>query len=87
VTELVCMTDGVSVVVSRAGPLVHVDELPPHTDEHVIAPVNKDWWWEHVGARSALKAAAEDMLAHHATLHPSAGCEWAEKLGRAVKTA
>lgn len=84
----VCVYDGVPVTVSSRGVLVHLDSLPKgvEPDHDVIAVPEIDFrLFEE--KRFSLKAAAEDMLAHHATLHPEAGCEWAVALQQALRSA
>lgn len=81
----VCATCGVTVTEARTGRLVHLDDIGASFGEHVIVAVAELDFERGMGARYTLKGAAEDMLAHHATLHPAEGCEWAEVLRRALK--
>lgn len=84
----VCLLDGVPLAMSRSGVLVHVGEIPRDVDpDHVPQPVTDEEWITHCYARVVLKAAVEDMLAHHAALHPAGDCPWAAKLQDAVRKA
>jgi len=77
----VCKTCGVEVAEARIGKLVHLGAIPREVAEHDIEVVEA---LEDFDAREALrfelKAAIEEMIAHHGTLHPLADCRWAEKL-------
>jgi hypothetical protein len=81
VTTFVCAVDGALVGESRRG-LVHVEALPGGTPEHDIEAISLDAWNALLDKSSNLKRAAEEMLAHHETLHPA--CEWADRLDVAL---
>lgn len=84
----VCTVDGVPVTLSKRGRLVHLSDLPEGVDpDHEILAIPEIDFRVSGEARLTLKGAAEDMLVHHATLHPSDGCEWAEVLERAIRSA
>lgn len=84
----VCATDGVPVGAAKSGRFVHLDDLPHGVDpDHEIEAVPWSDFFASEDRRVTLKGAAEDMLAHHATLHPASDCPWAEVLGRALKSA
>jgi hypothetical protein len=88
VSTLVCAVDGVELAESRSGALVHLDAIPKGVDpDHEVESVDYTVYALATEQRSALKTAAEDMLVHHATLHPAEGCEWAERLERAARSA
>jgi hypothetical protein len=83
----VCAVDGVEVTIAKRGNLVHLADLPKGVDpDHVIVAVPGSDYGRGREARFTLKGAAEDMLIHHATLHPADGCEWAAALERALRT-
>ena len=81
----VCGVCGVLATEARSGRLVHLDDIPDGVPVHEIFVVAESDFREGAEKRFTLKGAAEDMLLHHATLHPSEGCEWAEVLRRALK--
>lgn len=84
-SDLVCATDGVPVTANRLQRLVHLGELPKGTDpDHEIRAVAPAEFASGAGAKLDIRAAVEDMLAHHATLHPVSDCEWARVLARAA---
>ena len=86
VTVYVCRHDGIQVGESRAGRLVHLDELPKDLAEHDIDLVEADEYLGRQDYAQDLRAAAQDMLVHHASLHPHSGCSWAERLEAATRT-
>ena len=81
---IVCAVDGVELVEARGDRLLHAGSLPPETPEHDPEPVEWDALMAKRAARSELVLAVEDMLVHHATLHPHKDCQWAEALQRAL---
>ena len=82
----VCEVCGVLVTKARSGRFVHLDDIPDGINpDHWIISVDASDFREGAEKRLTLKGAAEDMLLHHATLHPVKGCEWAEVLLRALK--
>ena len=86
--SFVCVVDGVEVTNSKSGRLVHIGEIPKGIDpDHEINAVERERFDRVLGAKFDLKAAAEEMLLHHATLHPADGCEWHERLERALRSA
>jgi hypothetical protein len=83
----VCGTCGVVIGLAKNGRLVHLDELPKGSSpDHEITAVSSSDFFVAEDYRFTLKGAAEDMLVHHATLHPAAECEWAAVLQRALKS-
>lgn len=81
----VCGICGVLVATAKSGRLVHLDDIPKGSDpDHEIVAIPVSDFVLAQGGRVSLKGAAEDMLAHHATLHPESGCAWAEVLRRAL---
>ncbi len=84
----VCGSCGVAIAAAKNGRLVHLDDLPKGSDpDHEIVAVATSDFVQAEESRFTLKGAAEDMLAHHATLHPATECEWAEVLRRALVSA
>lgn len=84
---VVCRVCGVPVTNARSGRLVHLDDIPDGVDpSHEIEATSGADFLENMGARLTLKGAAEDMLAHHAVLHPEQDCEWAKLLRRALES-
>lgn len=81
----VCAVDGVEVAESRSGRLVHVDELPRGTENHDIVEVSAEAFRAGRDSRSDLRAAIEDMLLHHDSMHPSSACEFSDRLHRALR--
>lgn len=84
----VCRTDGTEVAESRSGRLVHVAGLPDGVDpDHEIVAIEEADYRAARQERSNLRLAAEELLVHHATIHPLADCEWASRLRTALRTA
>jgi hypothetical protein len=84
----ICGRCGIPITVAKSGRLVHLDDLPKGIDpDHEIAATTQSDFEAYQDYRFTLKGAAEDMLAHHATLHPSSECEWAAVLRRALRSA
>jgi hypothetical protein len=82
----VCLVDGVDVGAAKSGRLVHLGDLPKGVDpDHDVIAVPFDDFIRVTEGRISLRAAAEDMLAHHATLHPAKECQWAAVLERALR--
>ncbi len=70
---------------NRSGALIHLDDIPDGFDYHDAVAVDADRYFALLENRSDLKSAAEDMVLHHATLHPITDCEWAQRLLEASK--
>ena len=84
----ICGRCGSRIAIAKSGRLVHLDEIPKGVDpDHEIAATTESDYAAQYDYRFTLKGAAEDMLAHHATLHPSSECEWAVLLRRALRSA
>ncbi len=84
----VCGNCGILVVEAKSGRLVHVDDLPKDADpNHEIVPVAAADFIHDAEMRYSLKAAAEDMLVHHASFHPASDCPWVVVLERALRSA
>lgn len=84
----VCAACGVLVTVAKSGRLVHLDDIPKGVDpQHEVVAVAEADFSRAEDYRFTLKGAAEDMLAHHAALHPASDCEWAAVLRRALALA
>jgi len=85
---LTCAVDGVPVAANKAGRLVHLDAIPEGVDpDHEVTEEEPAAFRAREDARVTLRGAAEDMLAHHAALHPTHGCEWAVALEEALRMA
>jgi len=85
-STLVCAVDGIQIGLARSGVFVHLDALPKGVDpEHCIVSVTLADYAHGVDSRDVMREAAQDMLLHHATFHPSAECEWAQRLARALR--
>jgi hypothetical protein len=84
----VCGACGVPIASAKTGRLVHLSDIPDGINpDHEIVSVPETDFRVGAEARITLKAAAEDMIHHHATLHPDSGCPWAETLRRALRSA
>ncbi len=84
---IVCGICGVPVGAAKNGRFVHLDDIPQGVNpDHEITPVPSSDFFNAEDYRFTLKGAAEDMLAHHATLHPASDCPWAVVLQRALKS-
>ena len=83
---MVCAVDGVDIATNYAGVWVHTDGLPKGVDpDHIVEPIRRDQWDARSEARADLRLAAEEMVAHHAMVHPLSDCEWAQKLMDALE--
>ena len=82
----VCAIDGVAVAETRRGAIVHVDELPKGIDpDHEIIEVSLETFRDQRGSRHDLTSAVQDLLLHHATLHPLTECEWAARVTTSLR--
>lgn len=90
VDPTVCRVDGVQVVqggITRTR-WFHTDDLPRGVDpEHEVDPMPQAEYDAARQARSELVAAVDDLLLHHATLHPLDGCDWAARVRHARRSA
>lgn len=85
---LVCALDGVEMGSTRSGALIHLDEIPREVPEHFIEEViESSEYQRRSDSRVNLKGAVEDLLAHHATLHPLSECAWAARIRTALRLA
>lgn len=82
----VCSTCGVAAGQARTGKMVHIAAIPEEYEAHDVTGLeDPDAFRSRAEAVFDLRKAAQDMLAHHATLHPETGCEWADRLHAAVR--
>lgn len=81
----VCPVDGVPVGATRSGTLVHLDDLPSGVPEHVVDRVSREAYEAKRDQRADLRAAAADMVLHHATMHPAGECDWTRRLTDALR--
>lgn len=82
----VCKVDGVAVAESRAGRLVHLDELPAGVDpDHEIELVELSALEAEELARTNLHTLAAELIAHHVVMHPMSDCAFASKLAVALR--
>ncbi len=71
---------------SGLGRNVHLGELPRQVAEHdVPALVPLHVWQARQDALTNARAAVEELILHHASVHPIAGCEWAGRARDALR--
>jgi hypothetical protein len=82
-----CAVDGVAIGESRSGRLVHLGELPKGVDpDHDIVAIAASEYADEVAVNSDLKSAVEDLILHHATLHPLTECVWTDRVHSALRS-
>lgn len=87
VNVTVCAIDGVRVAESRAGRLVHTEEIPKGIDpDHEIVEIPLSHFCEQRGSQADLVSAVQDLLLHHATLHPLTDCEFAARVTSSLRS-
>lgn len=84
-STLVCAHDGVEVVESRTGKLIHLDELPRGTGDHDIDAVDLHEYLSEKDKIADWKAAAAQLMSHHASIHPVSDCPFVVALATAIR--
>jgi RNA polymerase subunit RPABC4/transcription elongation factor Spt4 len=83
---MICRICQVPCTENWRGVYVHTDEVPKNIEPHAADPIAKRDYVESTGGFISIRDAAQDMLDHHNSLHPEAGCQWAKNLKDALIT-